>query len=131
MSLPSQMNLALCVGFTTLLLTACTSTTTTPVVDRHQYLKQFVGQSSHYIQTQLDLKKIGYEQVNAAKETPTQMIYTVQRPMTIPIPSGGGIGAVPIPFDSSQSYNIQVQCKIIYDLKDKIAQAVSYSGRTC
>jgi len=90
-----------------LLLSACTHTPTLSQAERDAYLQQYIGQSSQTIPVALPLS-------------------VAQHPVA-------GTGTVPIPVTHSPSrgYDVNLQCKIVFELKDNIAQAVKYTGRTC
>lgn len=116
------------------LVTACT---TTPTIQRDAYLQQFIGQSSQAIQANLDLGSIGYQQVLSPTVNDQTLTYTVIRPMTIPVPmvqnpADIDSGAIPIQITPrAQSYDVNLQCKIIFRLENNMAKSVYYTGRTC
>ena len=118
------------------LLSAC-STTSSTSTQRDAYLQQFIGQSSQLIDQTLDLKRIGYQQISGHERSANQLSYVVQRPISIPLPvaqfPAAGTGTVPIPVTVSPSdgYDVKLQCKITFLLKDNIATAVRTTGRTC
>ena len=119
------------------LLTACTTTSTTTAMQRDAYLQQFIGQTSQSIQAKLDLNSIGYQQVLAPVANDQTLTYTVIRPVTIPVPMAQNpadidAGHIPIQVTPrAQSYDINLQCKIIYRLEHNIATSVHYTGHTC
>ena len=118
------------------LLSACTTTSST-TAQRDAYLQQFIGQSSQLIDQTLDLKRLGYQQISEPERSAKQLSYVVQRPITIPLPvaqfPATGTGTVPIPVSVSPAsgYDVKLQCKITFLLKDNIATAVRTTGRTC
>ena len=118
------------------LLSACTTTSST-TAQRDAYLQQFIGQSSQLIDQTLDLKRLGYQQISEPEHSAKQLSYVVQRPITIPLPvaqfPATGTGTVPIPVSVSPAggYDVKLQCKITFLLKDNIATAVRTTGRTC
>ena len=118
------------------LLNAC-STTSSTAAQRDAYLQQFIGQSSQLIDQTLDLKRLGYQQISEPERSAKQLSYVVQRPITIPLPvaqfPATGTGTVPIPVSVSPAggYDVKLQCKITFLLKDNIATAVRTTGRTC
>lgn len=112
------------------IMLGCTTTTTTQR-DRDGHLQQFLGQTTQHIRQNLDLKQLGYYDVSEVMVRDHQLIYRIQRPVTIPTPTAIGIGAVPLPLDSSSKYDISITCEIIYHIQNNIAQSVSYTGRTC
>ncbi|TQR68161.1 hypothetical protein [Acinetobacter sp. RF14B] len=125
--------------FTALLfsLSACTSPLSSSQIDREAYLQSLIGQSSEQIDQNLDLKRLGYQQISGPHLSGQQLSYIVQRPLTIPLPiaqfPAAGTGAVPIPTNISPvtGYDVNLQCKISFLLKNNIATAVRTTGRTC
>ena len=128
--------LGCCISFS-LLTTACTTTSQTTAMQRDLYLEQFIGQSSQYIQANLDLTRLGYQQVQSATVTPNRITYTVIRPIAIPLSipqsiAGSQPGAVPIQVNSNpERYDVHLQCIIVFTLENQIAKSVHYTGRTC
>ncbi|MBE9400225.1 hypothetical protein IQR32_02480 [Acinetobacter albensis] len=128
--------LGCCISFS-LLTTACTTTSQTTAMQRDLYLEQFIGQSSQYIQANLDLTRLGYQQVQSASVTPNRITYTVIRPIAIPLSipqsiAGSQPGAVPIQVNSNpERYDVHLQCIIVFTLENQIAKSVHYTGRTC
>jgi hypothetical protein len=106
-------------------------------MQRDAYLEQFIGQSSQTIQAKLNLSSIGYQQVLLPTVDDQTLTYTVIRPVTIPMPMAQNpadidSGSVPIQIPPrAQSYDVNLQCKIIYRLEHNIAKSVYYTGRTC
>ena len=129
------MSLQLYGGITTVLLCStllgCSTTPTTTQKDRDQYLNQFIGQPSEVIRRNLDLRQVGYHDVSDVIVRNQQLIYVVKRPMTIPIPTAMGAGAVPLALDASTSYDVNLTCQITFQIQNNIAQSVSYTGHTC
>ena len=127
--------LGCCTAFS--LLNACTTTSTTTAMQRDTYLQQFIGQTSQSIQANLDLSSIGYQQVLSPAVDAHTLTYTVIRPISIPMPMAQNpadidSGAVPIQITPrAQSYDVNLQCKIVYRLENNIAKSVHYRGRTC
>ncbi|WP_111859614.1 hypothetical protein [Acinetobacter sp. CFCC 10889] len=108
-------------------LTACQTEVNRPY-DLNAYLHQFLGQSSPDIQQKLNFKQLGY-QSSAPQVSQDQLIYTVYRPLNIPIPQGNfGLGTT---HAGASSYDLNFQCKIIFELNQNIAKAVHYTGRAC
>ena len=130
---------SLVLGLSILLLglSGCAQTPTISQTDRETYLQQFIGQSSQYIDRNLDLKRLGYQQISEPKLSSQQLSYVVERPVTDPLPiaqfPAAGTGTVPVPVTVSPAsgYDVNLQCKITFLLKDNIATSVSLSGRTC
>ena len=133
------MKFTLILGYFTVfsLLTACTTTSTTTTMQRDAYLQQFIGQTSQSIQAKLDLNSIGYQQVLAPVANDQTLTYTVIRPVSIPLPMAQNpadidAGNIPVPVTPrAQSYDVNLQCKIIYRLEHNIATSVHYTGHTC
>ena len=118
------------------LLSACSTTSSTTAAQRDAYLQQFIGQSSQLIDQTLDLKRLGYQQVSGPELSAQQLSYVVQRPVAIPLPvaqfpAAGGAVPIPVPVSPSGGYDVNLQCKITFLLKDNIATAVRTTGRTC
>ena len=126
--------IALFLGIT---LVACSSHPPQSVRSRDVYLQQFVGQSSAYVLSHLQLSQIGYQQVGTVEQTKQALRYQVIRPVRIPIPTAQHpttrIGAVPLNMGipSHESYDLALSCYIIFHLEHNIATSVSYSGRNC
>lgn len=95
------------------------------------------SQSSQYIDRNLDLKRLGYQQISEPELSSQQLSYVVERPVTVPLPiaqfPAAGTGTVPVPVTVSPAsgYDVNLQCKITFLLKDNIATSVSLTGRTC
>ena len=124
--------------FTTVcVLYGCATSPTTTAQQRDAYLQQFIGQTSQSIQAKLDLSSIGYQQVLSPAVDAHTLTYTVIRPITIPMPMAQNpadidSGAVPIQITPrAQSYDLNLQCKIVYRVEQNIAKSVHYTGRTC
>ena len=122
---------------TVCLLYGCATSPTTTAQQRDTYLQQFIGQSSQSIQANLDLSSIGYQQVLSPAVDAQTLTYTVIRSISIPMhmaqnPADIDSGAVPIQITPrAQSYDLNLQCKIVYRLEQNIAKSVHYTGRTC
>lgn len=118
-------------------LSGCAQTPTISQTDREAYLQQFIGQSSQYIDRNLDLKRLGYQQISEPELSSQQLSYVVERPVTVPLPiaqfPAAGTGTVPVPVTVSPTsgYDVNLQCKITFLLKDNIATSVSLTGQTC
>ncbi|WP_180178952.1 hypothetical protein [Acinetobacter sp. YH12041] len=130
---------SLVLGLSILLLglSGCAQTPTISQTDREAYLQQFIGQSSQYIDRNLDLKRLGYQQISEPELSSQQLSYVVERPVTVPLPiaqfPAAGTGTVPVPVTVSPTsgYDVNLQCKITFLLKDNIATSVSLTGQTC
>ncbi|MDM1718792.1 hypothetical protein [Acinetobacter towneri] len=124
-------------SFLGITLVACSSHPSQSVISRDVYLQQFVGQSSQYILTHLQLSQIGYQQLGTAQATPQLLHYRIIRPVRVPIPMAQhpttGIGAVPlnIGIPSHESYDVALTCDLYFRLQQGIATAVYVSGQRC
>ena len=124
-------------SFLGITLVACSSHPPQSVISRDVYLQQFVGPSSAYVLSHLQLSQIGYRQVGTVEQTKQALRYQVIRPVRIPIPTAQHpttrIGAVPLNMGipSHESYDLALSCYIIFHLEHNIATSVSYSERNC
>ncbi|QNW94447.1 hypothetical protein IC800_16210 [Acinetobacter seifertii] len=106
-------------------------------VNLQEYLKSFLGKSSTTIQQELNLRSLGFQIAHVPEKTSNQLIYTILRPLSIPIPmvSNLEMGGNPIPIQSgalgSNSYDINFSCKVIFQLKNDIAESIQYQGKAC
>lgn len=106
-------------------------------VDLQEYLKGFLGKSSTTIQQELNLRGLGFQIAHVPEKTSNQLIYTILRPLSIPIPmvSNLEMGGNPVPIQSgalgSNSYDINFSCKVIFQLKNDIAESIQYEGKAC
>ena len=107
--------------------------------DLDRYLHSFIGQSSQQIQQQLNLKALGYQTTNHAIATEKQLIYTILRPITIPVAGSNatigvnGMGSPMIQYDTTaaEHYDVNFSCKVIFQLKNGIAESLDYQGKAC
>ncbi|HHX4865604.1 MULTISPECIES: hypothetical protein [Acinetobacter] len=106
-------------------------------VDLQEYLKGFLGKSSTTIQPELNLRGLGFQIAHVPQKTSNQLIYTILRPLSIPIPmvSNVEMGGNPVPIQSgtlgSNSYDVNFNCKVIFQLKNDIAESIQYEGKAC
>ncbi|HAI54477.1 TPA: hypothetical protein PJH62_000015 [Acinetobacter nosocomialis] len=106
-------------------------------VDLQEYLKGFLGKSSTTIQQELNLRGLGFQIAHVPQKTSNQLIYTILRPLSIPIPmvSNVEMGGNPVPIQSgtlgSNSYDVNFNCKVIFQLKNDIAESIQYQGKAC
>ncbi|MFX5737321.1 hypothetical protein ABTE30_14085, partial [Acinetobacter baumannii] len=104
-------------------------------VDLQEYLKGFLGKSSTTIQQELNLRGLGFQIAHVPQKTSNQLIYTILRPLSIPIPmvSNVEMGGNPVPIQSgtlgSNSYDVNFNCKVIFQLKNDIAESIQYEGK--
>ena len=118
-------------------LQACTSMNQERI-NLHDYLQPFIGQSATSIQQQLDLKPLGFQTLAQPQRQNQQLVYTVLRPLRIPIPiaQSTDMNAQNIPIqsagDASNSYDLNLQCHIIFVLdQQNIARSIQYQGKGC
>ena len=118
-------------------LSACMSSPqqTTSLPD---YLQPYIGQSASSIQQQLDLRSLGLQTLNQPQNQHNQLVYTVIRPVRIPIPiaQSAEIGAQNILIqnmgNAGSAYDLNLQCKIIFELdQQQIARSIRYEGKAC
>jgi hypothetical protein len=106
-------------------------------VNLQEYLKAYLGKSSTTIQQELNLRSLGFQLAHAPQKTPNQLIYTILRPLSIPIPmvSNVEMGGNPVPIQSatlgSNSYDVNFNCKVIFQLNHDIAESIQYQGKAC
>ncbi|MDO7212724.1 hypothetical protein [Acinetobacter nosocomialis] len=106
-------------------------------VDLQEYLKGFLGKSSTTIQQELNLRGLGFQIAHVPQKTSNQLIYTILRPLSIPIPmvSNVEMDGNPVPIQSgtlgSNSYDVNFNCKVIFQLKNDIAESIQYEGKAC
>ncbi|ENR2980750.1 hypothetical protein [Acinetobacter nosocomialis] len=106
-------------------------------VGLQEYLKSFLGKSSTTIQQELNLRSLGFQIAYVPEKTSNQLIYTILRPLSIPIPmvSNVEMGGNPVPIQSgtlgSNSYEVNFSCKVIFQLKNDIAESIQYEGKAC
>ncbi|MDV4265652.1 hypothetical protein ACG9XY_10795 [Acinetobacter seifertii] len=113
------------------------ATTPRQSVNLQEYLKSFLGKSSTTIQQELNLRGLGFQIAHVPEKTSNQLIYTILRPLSIPIPmvSNVEMGGNPVPIQSgtlgSNSYDVNFSCKVIFQLKNDIAESIQYQGKAC
>lgn len=113
------------------------ATTPRQSVNLQEYLKSFLGKSSTTIQQELNLRGLGFQIAHVPEKTSNQLIYTILRPLSIPIPMVNNLemGGNPVPIQSgalgSNSYDINFSCKVIFQLKNDIAESIQYEGKAC
>lgn len=102
------------------------------------YLQLFIGQSATIIQQQFDLKPLGFRTIAQPIKQSNQLIYTVIRPIRIPIPiaQSAELGAQNIPIQSAgntdSTYDLNLKCHIIFELdQQQIARSIRYEGKAC
>ena len=102
------------------------------------YLQLFIGQSAIIIQQQFDLKPLGFQTIAQPIKQSNQLIYTVIRPIRIPIPiaQSAELGAQNIPIQSAgntdSTYDLNLKCHIIFELdQQQIARSIRHEGKAC
>lgn len=119
-------------------LYGCAASPPMNAMQREAYLQQFIGKSSDDIRAQLDLSRLGYQQLRAPELRGNALTYTAARAISIPVPMaqnpalGMGAGSVvPVPGTAANSYDVNLSCQIRFQLEQNIAKAVHLTGRTC
>ncbi|MBJ9721817.1 hypothetical protein I5515_08385 [Acinetobacter calcoaceticus] len=106
-------------------------------IDLQEYLKSFLGKSSATIQQDINLRSLGFQVSHASQKTPDQLIYTILRPLNIPIPMVSNVDmrgnsvAIQSGNLSGNSYDVNFNCKVIFQLKNDIAESIQYEGKAC
>ena len=102
------------------------------------YLQPFIGQSATIIQQQFDLKPLGFQTIAPPIKQSNQLIYSVIRPIRIPIPiaQSAELGAQNIQIQSAgnadSTYDLNLKCHIIFELdQQQIARSIRYEGKAC
>ena len=98
------------------------------------YLQPFIGQSATIIQQQFDLKPLGFQTIAQPIKQSNQLIYTVIRPIRIPITQSAELGAQNIPIQSASNtdstYDLNLKCHIIFELdQQQIARSIRHEGK--
>ncbi|MNY86865.1 hypothetical protein Q4S33_06345 [Acinetobacter calcoaceticus] len=106
-------------------------------IDLQEYLKSFLGKSSATIRQDINLRSLGFQVSSAPQKTPNQLIYTILRPLNIPIPMvtnvdmKGNSVAIQSGNLGGNSYDVNFNCKVIFQLKNDIAESIQYEGKAC
>ncbi|ESK55522.1 hypothetical protein [Acinetobacter tjernbergiae] len=104
-------------------------------VKLQDYLQPYIGQSADNIQQNLNLRSLGYQTLKQPQKTNQNLVFTVLRPMNIPIPMNMGISdgsRLSTSTTYSQSYDINFYCHIIFELdQQQIARSIRYEGKAC
>lgn len=103
------------------------------------YLQNFIGQSSDVIQQNLNFKTLGYQTSQHVEQTKNQLIYTILRPIYIPVAgsnasiSSNAMGAPMIRYDTASTphYDVNFNCKVVFNLENGIAKSINYYGKAC
>ena len=124
-----------------LILQGCT-TTGWQSVKLQDYLQPYIGQSADNIQQNLNLRSLGFQTLKQPQKTNDNLIFTVLRPINIPIPIAQSFGDASSPMSGSvrlgsvstsqQSYDVNFYCHIIFELdQQQIARSIRYEGKAC
>ncbi|MFU8925619.1 hypothetical protein ACNAUS_04245 [Acinetobacter puyangensis] len=110
------------------------------------YLDQFIGQPKETILAEAEFKTFGFDATTSpqVQHNSTQLIYTIHRPLAIPIPMPaqatytpgmGGImnsgGMMPSSAQGGNAYEVQADCHIIFYLENNIATKWESKGKAC
>ena len=106
------------------------------------YLQPYIGQSADNIQQNLNLRSLGFQTLKQAQKTNDNLVFTVLRPINIPIPIAQSFGDASSPMSGSvrlgsvstsqQSYDVNFYCHIIFELdQQQIARSIRYEGKAC
>jgi len=124
-----------------LILQGCT-TPRWQSVKLQDYLQPYIGQSADNIQQNLNLRSLGFQTLKQPQKTNDNLIFTVLRPINIPIPIAQSFGDASSPMSGSvrlgsvstsqQSYDVNFYCHIIFELdQQQIARSIRYEGKAC
>ena len=124
-----------------LMLQGCT-TPRWQSVKLQDYLQPYIGQSADNIQQNLNLRSLGFQTLKQPQKTNNNLIFTVLRPINIPIPIAQSFGDASSPMSGSvrlgsvstsqQSYDVNFYCHIIFELdQQQIARSIRYEGKAC
>lgn len=111
-------------------------------VKLQDYLQPYIGQSADNIQQNLNLRSLGFQTLKQPQKTNDNLIFTVLRPINIPIPIAQSFGDASSPMSGSvrlgsvstsqQSYDVNFYCHIIFELdQQQIARSIRYEGKAC
>lgn len=116
---------------------ACQTTNEKSNIALKEQLNHFIGKDVAYIEEHLNLDQIGIKLNPNPIISSQQAIYTFNRKVSIPIPSGHatldsrGV-MIPTQISSvSDRYSNTLTCNIIFNLEHQIAQSVLLQGRAC
>ena len=110
---------------------------TTPICRLTRIFKRLSGQIIDHHSTRTKLTRSWLSNCACSTKTSNQLIYTILRPLSIPIPmvSNVEMGGNPVPIQSgtlgSNSYDVNFNCKVIFQLKNDIAESIQYEGKAC
>lgn len=111
-------------------------------VQLQDYLQPYVGQSADQIQQNLNLRSLGFQTLKHPQRSKESLVFTVLRPINIPVPIAQAYGDPSSPASGSvrlgsisasqQSYDVNFYCHIIFELdQQQIARAIRYEGKAC
>ncbi|NIE97759.1 hypothetical protein F3J02_14960 [Acinetobacter sp. Tr-809] len=106
------------------------------------YLQPYIGQSADQIQQNLNLRTLGFQTLKQPQRSDENLVFTVLRPINIPVPIAQSYGDASSPMSGSvrlgsistsqQSYDVNFYCHIIFELdQQQIARSIRYEGKAC
>ena len=128
------------ISFALLGLTACA---TVPDAEKtlSPYLNEFIGKDVQYVKQHINLQQLDFKSSNRPySETDQQLTYRILRPINIPvpIPTATGLSGGSRPFAASSfnhstanSYKMDLNCDIHFNLKDNKVVNWTYKGKAC
>lgn len=132
-----RFNLLLILSMSSILLTACQTTTQKTRSELYQQLNQYIGKDFQQLQQNFNLDQMGLKINPNPIITSERAIFSFDRIGTTAIPStiitrdSNGV-IIPVQIASvSNSYNYTVSCNIIFALQKNIVQSVLLQGKAC
>ncbi|WP_336042386.1 hypothetical protein [Acinetobacter dispersus] len=136
-----MVNYKICLGTLALVLQGC-ATSRWQSVPLQDYLQPYIGQSADQIQQNLNLRTLGFQTLKQPQRSNQNLVFTVLRPINIPVPIAQSYGDASSPMSGSvrlgsvstsqQSYDVNFYCHIIFELdQQQIARSIRYEGKAC
>lgn len=136
-----MVNYKICLGTLALVLQGC-ATSGWQSVPLQDYLQPYIGQSADQIQQNLNLRTLGFQTLKQPQRSNQNLVFTVLRPINIPVPIAQSYGDASSPMSGSvrlssvstsqQSYDVNFYCHIIFELdQQQIARSIRYEGKAC
>ena len=136
-----MVNYKTCLGALALVLQGC-ATSGWQSVPLQDYLQPYIGQSADQIQQNLNLRTLGFQTLKQPQRSNQNLVFTVLRPINIPVPIAQSYGDASSPMSGSvrlgsvstsqQSYDVNFYCHIIFELdQQQIARSIRYEGKAC
>lgn len=132
-----RFNLLLILSMSSILLTACQTTTQKTRSELYQQVNQYIGKDFQQLQQNFNLDQMGLKINPNPIITSERAIFSFDRIGTTAIPStittrdSNGV-IIPVQIASvSNSYNYTVSCNIIFALQNNIVQSVLLQGKAC